>query len=250
MPSLEIMPGTAPHRFDLRGQNGIEHILQSRDSFGASGSWADLLTVTITNASNPWFDNISGGARALFYRLMRPALPQPPFFAPNLRLLDHRDRMQELFYNTHKRAVTLIFISNTCTNSAASIPVIKALRDQFGPLGVLFHLVNADNLPNRTNLVAWAATNAVDLPILHDTGLTLARELGARSSTEAFCFNTTNWTLFYRGALDDRPDFNQSPTAFTQSYISNALASFLAGRVVTPRRLPTPVNERTMNDCD
>lgn len=237
-PTLDLSLGNGARRLDLRGQAGLEHILQVSDTLGASTNWADLLTVTITNASNPWFDNISGGARSRFYRLLRPAAPLRPVFAPDLQLLDHQDRMQELFYHTHRRAVVLILTGNTCTNSIAGIPVIKALRDKFGPQGVLFQLLNTDNFPNRTNLAAWATAHAVDLPVLHDPGLLLARELGARTTTEAFCFNTTNWTLFYRGALDDRPDFNQAPTAFTQNYVSNALASFLSGRLVTPSRTP------------
>ena len=237
-PSLDIAPGSGARRLDLRGQAGVEHTLQVSDALGAPTNWADLLTVTITNASNPWFDNLSGGARARFYRLMRPSAPLPPVFAPEIRLLDHQDRMQELFYHTHRRAVVLVLTGNNCTNSTASIPVIQALRNQFGPLGVLFQLLNADNFPNRTNLAAWATAHSVDLPVLHDPGLLLTRELGARSTTEAFCFNTTNGKLFYRGALDDRPVFNQAPTAFTQNYVSNALASFLAGRVVTPSRTP------------
>jgi hypothetical protein len=222
----------------LRGQAGVEHILQGTTTPHLPGSWSDLLTVTLTNADVGWFDNFAQGFPRQFYRLVRPGAPQPPVFAPDLNLVDHLDRSQPLRYATHKRAVVLIVIGTGCTNSAASVPSIRALRDQFGPQGVVFHMVSADNHPARTNLVQWTTNHSVDLPVLHDPGLLAMRALGARATTECFAFNTTNWTRFYRGALDDRADFNQPPTPFTQRYLSNALAQFVAGQTVTPSRTP------------
>jgi len=236
---LGINTTTGPKRLSLRGVHGQEHILQSTTTPGTPGSWVDLLTLTVTNAADHgWFDSASQAIPRRFYRLVRPGTPRPPFYAPDLNLVDHLDRVQSLLYPSHKRAVVLIFIGTTCTNSAASVPAIKALRDQFSPQGVVFRLVGADNDPTRTNIFHWATNNSVDLPVLHDPGLAAARALGSTTTTECVAFNTTNWTQFYRGALDDRLDFNQPPTAFTQSYLSNALAQFIAGQTVTPSRTP------------
>lgn len=236
---VAITPTGGPKRLSLRGAHGMEHILQSTTTPGTPGSWTDLLTFTVTNtADHGWFDSASQIVPRRFYRLVRPGAPRAPFYAPDLNLVDHLDRSQPLLYPSHKRAVVLILIGTTCTNSAASVPSIKALRDRFGPQGVVFHLVGADNTPSRTNLFHWATNHTVDLPVLHDPGLLAARALGAVATTECFAFSTTNWTQFYRGALDDRLDFNQPPTGFTQSYLSNALAQFIAGQTVTPSRTP------------
>lgn len=248
---LTITPGPGPLRLGLRGQVGREHVLQSTTNPALTNSWGELLTLTLTNSVHSWWDSAAPTVPLRFYRVIAPATARPPFYASDFRLIDHTDRSRELTYYDNYRAVVLIFTAVSCTNSQASVPVIKALRDQFEPQGVHFLLLNASPGDQRTNIAAQAVALGIDLPILKDDGQLVARELGGRATTEAFCFDTSNWMLFYRGALDDRPDFNIAPLPTTQRYLSNALASFIAGQVVTPSRtvpqgctvlLPAPSN--------
>lgn len=219
---------------------GREHILQGTSTPTVSNSWAELLTLTTTNSDNPWWDNSAAMTPSRFYRVGAPANARPPFFAGNFRLLDHTDRSRELAYFNNYRAVVLVFTAVGCTNSQSSVATIKTLRDQFEQQGVRFLLLNASRDEARTNIAAQATALGIDLPILKDEGQLVAREFGVRATTEAFCFNTTNWMLFYRGALDDRPDFSAPKLPTTQNYLSNALTSFLAGRVITPSRTVPP----------
>lgn len=245
---LTITPGAGLLRLRIRGPVGREHILQGTPTPALTNSWSELVTLTTTNSDHPWWDSSAALAPQRFYRVVTPASAQPPFFANDFRLMDHTDRSRELAYFDNYRAVVLIFTAVGCPNSQASVPTIKALRDQFEPQGVRFLLLNASRNETRTNIAAQATALGIDLPILQDTGQLVARELGVRATTEAFCFSTTDWRIFYRGALDDRPDFAAPRLPTTQNYVSNALASFLAGRVVTPSRtvpqgcvIPLPV---------
>jgi AhpC/TSA family len=237
---LTITPGAGPVRLGIRGQVGREHILQSTPTPTLTNSWGELVTLTTTNSDHPWWDSASAMTSLRFYRVVAPATARPPFFAGNFQLVDHTDRSRELAYYNNYRAVVLVFTAVGCTNSQASLSTIKTLRDQFEPQGVRFLLLNASRDEVRTNIAAQATALAIDLPILKDEGQLVARELGVRATTEAFCFNTTNWMLFYRGALDDRADFSAPRLPTTQNYVSNALASFLAGRVITPSRTVPP----------
>lgn len=233
---LTITPGAGPLRLGIRGQVGREHILQGTSTPTLTNSWGELVTLTTTNGDHPWWDSTSALAPQRFYRVVTPPSARPPFFAANFQLVDHTGRARELAYFSNYRAVVLIFTAVGCTNSQASVASIKSLRDQFEPQGVRFLLLNASRDEARTNIAAQAVALGIDLPVLQDTGQLVARELGVRATTEAFCFNTTDWQLFYRGALDDRPDFSAPRLPTTQNYVSNALACFLAGRVVTPSR--------------
>ncbi len=237
---LTITPGAGPLRLGVRGQAGREHILQGTRTPTLTNSWDELVTLTTTNSDHPWWDSTAATSPLRFYRVVAPENARPPFFAGNFRLLDHTDRSRELAYFNNYRAVVLVFTAVGCTNSQASVSSIKALRDQFEPQGVRFLLINASRDEARTNIAAQATALGIDLPILKDEGQLVAREMGVRATTEAFCFNTTNWMLFYRGALDDRSDFSVLKLPTTQNYLSNALASFLAGRVITPSRTVPP----------
>jgi len=69
-------------------------------------------------------------------------------------------------------------------------------------------------------------------PILHDAAQLVGLSYGAGAMAEAVAVDTADFSVFYRGAIDDRIGSNAVVT--TQSYLSNALVNFLAGGVVSP----------------
>src|SRR5207302_11482597 len=98
--------------------------------------------------------------------------------------------------------------------------------------GVLFRTRDANAADDRSNSVAAANARAIDLPILHDRAQLVAHEYGAQMTPEAFALKkasdtwTTNWTVSYQGAIDDR--IGAATTSTTQYYLSNALTALLA----------------------
>src|SRR5437660_11431582 len=106
------------------------------------------------------------------------------------------------------------------------VPTIKSLRDQFGPQGVLFWMVDANAADDRSNIVTQANALGINLPILHDRAQLVANAFHASSTPEAVCIDKLGWPIFYRGAIDDRTGSTPVPT--TQYYLSNALTSFLS----------------------
>src|SRR5205814_8189030 len=81
------------------------------------------------------------------YRAVNLTDPASPVVAPDFRLIDHLGRSRELKYHladTNVRSIVLIFAGNDCGKVLEMVSAIKSLRDQFGPQGVLFWMVDAN----------------------------------------------------------------------------------------------------------
>jgi hypothetical protein len=234
-PELDIDHNGAPVRVTLQGQPGADYTLQGCDTLAAT-NWDFLVTLSLTNQLQSWFDSSSTQFPQRFYRALK-LDSVPPQFAQDFRLIDHNGRTRSLFYYafaTNVKAFVLIFTGNGCSNVHRMLPTIKALRDVFTPRGVLFWMIDANRGDTRSNILAEATALGIDLPILHDRAQLVARTYQATTTPEAICIGKPTWTIFYRGQIDDRIASNTVPT--TQSYLSNALSNFLAGRTVSPNR--------------
>ena len=240
---LSIDRNSGAVRLGITGEPGRDYLLQAASDNLGSNSWELLLTATLTNATFGWFDAVASMMPQRFYRAVKLTDPSLPVAAGNFRLIDHLGRSRELNYHLsdpNVQSIVLIFTGNGCAKVHEMIPAIKSLRDQFKAQGVLFWMIDANPSDNRSNIVVEANTQGIDLPILHDPAQVVAREYGAASTLEAFALKkaaetwTTNWVVFYRGALDDR--LGPSPVVGTQFYLSNALTAFLSGQAVTVSR--------------
>ena len=236
-PSLNIDRAAGPTRIRLNGQPGQVYNLESAPSLSAT-NWDFLLTAPLTNASQSWFDAASLTVPQRFYRAQK--LEAPPYDFPfDFRLIDQIGRSRWLYYyqaDTNVDAVVLIFTGNGCQKIKDMIPTIKALTNRFTPEGVLFWLIDSNAQDNRSNILAEAVSLGISNgpPILHDAAQLVGRAYNATTTPEAVAISTSDLTVFYRGAIDDRISSNAVST--TQYYLSNALVNFLAGSVVSPSR--------------
>ncbi len=235
-PVLNLDRSLGPARVGVSGDLTKDYTLQVTTNQMAS--WDFLLKLTLTNSPQNWFDSSSVVAPMRFYRALESA--EPVEIGSDFRLTDHLGRSHELFYyqndpsvQTNIRAITLIFTGNGCAKIREMLPTIKALTTKFTPQGVLFWLIDSNQQDNRSNIVAEAASLGINssLPILHDAAQLVARAYHAATTPEAIAIDMIDASIFYRGAIDDRLASNTVAT--TQSYLSNALANFLAGQPVS-----------------
>ncbi|MBN8248978.1 MAG: redoxin domain-containing protein [Verrucomicrobia bacterium] len=155
---------------------------------------------------------------------------------PNFRLLDHRGISHELYRMREPRFVVLFVTGNGCPIARHSIPELKALREQVGPGGAEFLLINANPHDTRSEVAAEAGEFGVEFPVLLDPSQAVARALELRRTAEVLVIETGSWMLRYRGAVDDRLDYGQQKPAPTQRFLADALAALIAGNpVATPR---------------
>src|SRR5256885_11940528 len=71
----------------------------------------------------------------------------------------------------------------------------------------------------------------------------LALALGVQRTAEVVAIGTKDWTVFYRGAIDDQLAEGAEKPQPTERYLRDALGAFLAGKPVPrPDRKSTRLN--------
>jgi peroxiredoxin len=160
-----------------------------------------------------------------------------PLFAitevSNFVLLDQRGRAFEL-RRSDARAVVLFFTANGCPVARQYASKLNTLRDELATRGVDLVLVNSSSGDDRASIAKeMRELRTPFLPVLKDDTQGLARHLGVNRTGEAVAINTKDWTVFYRGAVDDQVVEGAQKPEPTARYLVTALEEFLAGKPVT-----------------
>jgi len=230
---LRIDRSTGISRINLQGETNRDYTLVATEV--SSTNWDFLATLTLTNPSASWFDSASGAMPNRFYRAIKLETPVLPEYVDDFRLIDQQGKSRSLYYfqnDPGTKAIVLIFTGNGCSNVQQFVSTINSLTN-FNPQGIVTWMIDANAADNRSNILAEATALGIKLPILHDRAQIVAHAFHANSTPEVVCINKSTWTIFYRGAIDDR--MGPSPIATTQYYLTNALSDFLASRTISPR---------------
>ncbi len=150
----------------------------------------------------------------------------------NFALSDPRGRLFEL-RRSNAQAVVLFFTMNGCPVARQSASKLNALRDRYAERGVEVLMVNSSTGDDRASIVKeMRELRTPFLPVLKDDTQGVARHLGAKRTGEAIAISTKDWSVFYRGAIDDQMvEGAQKPEA-TEKYLELALNAFLAGQPI------------------
>lgn len=214
---------------------------------GSESAYYTILGATNAEAANwdflvgfsyphmPWYDAESALLPRRFYKSAEFAVA-PSEFAADFRLIDHAGRSRWLYYhfnNPAVRAVVLIFTGSGCGKVREMINTVKALNSRFAPQGVAFWLVDSNNGDTRSNIIAEAVALGIPntISVLHDPAQVVGHTYNASKTPEAIGIDTSNFNIFYRGAIDDRLASNAVAT--THHYLSNAVVNFLAGQHIS-----------------
>jgi len=147
-------------------------------------------------------------------------------------LLDQRGRAHEL-KRIGGTAVVLFFTANDCPVARLSASKLLALQERFEKKGVRFLLVNANTADDRRSILSESYRLRIqDLPILKDEAQALARHLDVHRTGETVAISAKNWSVFYRGAIDDQLVEGAQKPEPTAHYLENALNAFLAGQPI------------------
>lgn len=151
----------------------------------------------------------------------------------NFALIDQRGKLHEL-RRAQGSVVVLFFTMNGCPVARQSAAKLNALRDRYSARGVDIVMVNSSSADDRASIgKEMRDLKTPFLPVLKDDTQGLARHLGATRTGEAFAISTRDWTVFYRGALDDQVVEGAQKPAATERYLETALEEFLGGKPVT-----------------
>lgn len=145
-------------------------------------------------------------------------------------LLDSRGKEYRL-RRTNARAVVLFFTANGCPVAEKSFGKLKALQKKFDAEGVQIWLVDSNTADDRQALrKQMERFGLTTLPLLQDETQGVAGMLGVKRTATAIAIGTKDWTVFYRGALDDQEVEGATKPAATRKYLESALENFAAGK--------------------
>ena len=151
---------------------------------------------------------------------------------PNFALLDYQGKYYEL-HRTPARAVVLFFTGNGCPIARKSIPKLRELRRKFSDQGVVVWMINSYSQDDRAGVRKEVKQFPVgSLPVLMDQRQALALSFGVQRTAEVIAIDTSNWSVFYRGAIDDQLSEGATKPAPAEKFLENALQQHLAGKPV------------------
>jgi hypothetical protein len=89
---------------------------------------------------------------------------------------------------------------------------------------------NSGDDPESIGKESWEF-HSKPLPVLIDDAQGVAEAFGANRTGTAVCIETTGWTTFYAGAIDDAvTEGGEKPVS--ENYLANALTQFLGGKPI------------------
>ncbi len=150
----------------------------------------------------------------------------------NFSALDYKGANHEL-RRTDARAVVLFFTENGCPVARQSIEKLKDIRSKYADRGVVVWMIDSNAQDDRESIEKEVREFKINpLPVLMDDTQEIARLLSVNRSAETICLDASNWTVFYRGAIDDQlVEGAQKPEA-KEKFVANALDQFLAGKTI------------------
>ena len=95
-------------------------------------------------------------------------------------------------------------------------------------------MINSNPQDDRASIARETEQLGLDLPVLEDRAQLVANVLGIGRTCDVVCIGTTNWTTFYRGAVNSDLADPKTKTSGPKNYLENALTRFLAGKTVSP----------------
>lgn len=151
--------------------------------------------------------------------------------APEFNLKGVDGKSYELSAVKGQKGTAVIFSCNHCPYVKAYEDRMIALAREYGPKGVTFVLINANDAakyPDDSfeNMIKRAKEKNYPFPYLYDETQQIARAYGAQRTPEIFLFDSS-LKLRYHGTIDDNWEF---PHKVIKRYFKDALDALLAGK--------------------
>jgi peroxiredoxin len=147
-------------------------------------------------------------------------------------LRDFRGAERSLHDFADCKLVVLAFTGTECPIAKLYATRLAELAKDFGPKGVAFVGINANQQDSITAIGEYAKTHGISFPILKDVGNTLADRLGARRTPEVFVLDAQR-RIRYWGRIDDQHGVGYTRPKPGRRDLVVALDELLAGKPVS-----------------
>jgi peroxiredoxin len=150
----------------------------------------------------------------------------------NFKLRDYRGAERSLSEFADQKLIVLAFTGTECPIAKLYAPRLAELAKEFGPKGVAFIGVNANQQDSITAIGQYAKSSGVAFPILKDAGNVLADRLDAVRTPEVFVLDGER-VVRYWGRIDDQYGIGYIRPKATRRDLAEALDELLAGKPVS-----------------
>lgn len=157
----------------------------------------------------------------------------------NFTLLDHRGDAHKLYYLSDSDAVVIMIHGTGCPIVRNALPDFRSLRDRFVNDDVHFLLLNPVEHDNRSTIQEEVEEWDIDFPILDDESQIVGMGLGLTRTAEVLVIDPSDWTLKYRGPINDRLEYERQKAEASEHYVADVLKAMLAGDTVEYREVAT-----------
>jgi peroxiredoxin len=158
----------------------------------------------------------------------------------NFTLTDESGKARELYSLADKKAVVIMIQGNGCPIVRQAMPAYREVRDAYKAQGLEFLLLNPNLQDTAATTAAESKEFGFDIPVLMDGRQLIAEKLDVNRTAEIFVFNPKDWTLMYRGPLDDRLSYEKQRPKANHEYLKMALNEMLAGKAVSHPKVDGP----------
>lgn len=156
-------------------------------------------------------------------------------YVDNFSLLDHKGHAHELYYFDDAPAVVIMIQGNGCPIVRNAWADYSAVRDQFAGKGVEFFMLNANRQDKRSTIAEEAENFGYDMPILDDDSQLIAEALGVTRTAEVLVISPKDWSIIYRGPVNDRLGYGKQRADANEHYLADALNAAIVGEPVETR---------------
>ncbi len=215
-------------RVDVPSAKNRTLVLETQRFLDASSDWNPILRLNSPGTERSYYDPICRVEPVRFYRL-REANDGGLPWADNFKLLDTDGISRELYYHSHIPVIVLLAAGESLAALEPILPEIRSLQTAHGENALFWAILSRPEVDRQT-LKAESETLSINFPVLLDTSRVVTRNLQPRTFPEAFAVRSSDWTLFYRGAV--RTDVAAGSKTRSQAYLRNALAQHFANEPV------------------
>jgi len=141
----------------------------------------------------------------------------------NFGLYDHEDGFHRLHYYNDAPAVVIYVQGNGCPIVRKSIATFEELRADYEKQGVKFFMINSNMQDTRASIAEEAEAFNITTPVLVDEDQLVAEILDINITAETFVIDPANWSVLYRGPIDDQLGYGADKGNAKEHYVKDIL---------------------------
>jgi peroxiredoxin len=151
---------------------------------------------------------------------------------PNFQAIEISGKKFELYSHSKAKAIVFIAHSTSCPIVRQTYPRFKEVSNYYGKKNIEFWYLNSNLQDNLNSIKTEIEDFGVNISVLLDPQQNVVKLLGLKVTTELVVVDPTNWSIIYRGAIDDQINYGVRKKKATKNYLTDALEDFLSGKEV------------------